>query len=248
MATKAKTRDETDQPRVEGSMFQWAVPSSLEIPVDPLRLRLDFHTNGVTMTTFEGPAVNTKLVSALDVAHALSRELSISSGLLPPNAIWWLNTKDGPVYALWQEPKVWKIALAERFGEPPLRFALPMPGLIFLCQPGQTPWVYAARHRPKTPNEKVFKAPCYNVFANGRVCPGTHKFPVAVGEIPTSFFRSFFAPTGDTQDRSKKHPRDLTALWRELDGKRTYPVDDLVEHGTVEDLMAMHRPKASDPW
>lgn len=222
-------------------LFQWAVPASLEVPADRLRLRLDFYSQTVTMTTFEERFDSTKMVSAMDVAHALSRELEISSGLLPQDALFWTNTPEGAVVAVWREPQVTKVALQEEFGKEARRFTIPLPGLIFLCRQGKplAPYVYAAKKRPAKVTDLVFRAPTYNVFTDGRVCPGTHKFPTDPAEVPDSFFRSFFSPTGDSQARSKRHPKSLVKLWEQLDGKKRYPSDDLVKHGSVKDLMEM---------
>ena len=46
--------------------------------------------------------------------------------------------------------------------------------------------------------------PAFNVFRDGRVCPGSHSFPDEVGLIPESFFQSYFSLTGDTRERSKR--------------------------------------------
>ena len=128
--------------------FSWAVPKELGIPADPLRLRLDFHHQSAVMTYFQGDIVTTKQVDAMDVAHALASDLSFGSGLLPPDTLWWQNTRSGPVFALYVEPKIWKLALQEDIKKPPQRFTIPLPGLIFLCTPGQAPWVYAVKKRP----------------------------------------------------------------------------------------------------
>lgn len=233
---------QTDHPTTredEDGYVHWALPKGLDVPADPLRLRLDFYGDAVTMTFFDGPVVTTKPVSAMDIVHALSRELEITSGLLPKNALWWTNTPKGAVVALWEEPRVRRVALQEEALETPDRFTIPFPGLIFLCQPGQAPWVYAAKKRPASPKDPVYKAPCFNVFDDGRVCPGTHKFPMDISEVPDSFWRSFFSPTGDHHERSKAYPRDLKKRWTSIKGKPEYPLKDLVKHGTVEDLMRM---------
>ena len=96
------------------SAFNWAIPEELGVPPDPLRLRLDFHHQATVMTVFNDDKVETKLVSAMDVAHALASELSFCSGLLPPGPLWWKNTKAGPVTALYGKPQVWKVALQRR--------------------------------------------------------------------------------------------------------------------------------------
>ena len=64
-----------------------------------------------------------------------------------------------------------------------------------------------------------------------------HKFPDRAEETPESFFQSHFSMTGDTRGRSKKYPNELYKLWKELDGKEEYPLEDLVEHCTVADAM-----------
>ena len=113
-----------------------------------------------------------------------------------------------------------------------------MPGLVFVCSPGRAPWVYAALSRPADPDEQLFRMPAFNVFSDGRVCPGSHKFPVEVGQIPESFFQSYFSGTGDSRNRSKKHPDDLHTLWEEIDGKTEYPAEDLVPQCTVAQAVA----------
>ena len=104
---------------------------------------------------------------------------------------------------------------------------------------GQAPWVYAAPSRSADPEDRLYRMPAFNVFRDGRVCPGSHRFPEEVGLIPESYFPSFFALTGDTREWSKKHPENLHALWEELDGKTEYPLEALVTQYTVAHAMAV---------
>jgi hypothetical protein len=112
-----------------------------------------------------------------------------------------------------------------------------MPGFIFICRPRQAPCIYAAKRRPESPKDEVYHAPLFNVFGDGRTCAGSHRYPEKIEEIPQSFFSSFFSIDGATHGRSKKHPDSLYALWEELDGKKRYPLGDLVPWGRVEDVM-----------
>ena len=121
--------------------------------------------------------------------------------------------------------------------DPPTRFTIPMPGLLFLCSPGRPPWVWAMKKRPRSPDDILYNAPCFNLFENGESCTGTHRYGQDVGNIPEEFFTAFFSRTGDTRQRSKAHPRELKDLWEELDGKRRYPNHDLVECGRVGQLI-----------
>ena len=219
--------------------FKWAVPKELGIPADPLRLRLDFHHQVAVLTYFQGDIVTTKQVDAMDVAHALASDLSFGSGLLPPDTLWWQNTRGGPVFALYVEPKIWKLALQEDIKKPPQRFNIPLPGLIFLCTPGQAPWIYAVKKRPTKETDTVYRAPLANIFNNGRSCPGSHHYPTRINDVVQSFFVSFFSATADLSHRSQKYPKNVLQLWKYLDGKKKFPNDDLVEHGTISDLMTM---------
>ena len=151
----------------------------------------------------------------------------------------WNQGETGQVVALWRPPQVWSVALQREAFKPPARLRLPMPGLVFVCSPGRAPWVYAATSRPTDAEQRLFRAPAFNVFRDGRVCPGSHKFPEEVGLIPESFFQSYFSLTGDSRDRSKKHADNLIALWEELDGKTEYPMEDLVPQCTVGQAMAV---------
>ena len=191
------------------------------------------------MTNFEGDVAATKIVSAMDVAHALASELSFGSGLLPPGTLWWRNTRGGPVFALYVEPRIWKVALQEEVQKPPHRFTIPLPGLIFLCTPGQPPWVYAVKKKPTKGTDIVYRAPLANIFNNGRSCPGNHKYPTRVADMVASFFTSFFSATADLQHRSQQFPESVVHLWEFLDKKKRYPMADLVRHGTLKDLMDM---------
>lgn len=219
--------------------FQWVVPESLQIPADPLRCRLDFHHQAVVMTLFDGDLVDTKVVSALDVAHALASDLSFGSGLLPPNTLWWTNTRRGPIFALYVEPKIRKFALLEDVNKPPRRFTLPMPGFIFLCTPSQAPWVFAVKKRPTKKTDVVYKAPLCNIHESGRSCAGTHQYPERAANMVQSFFTSFYTATADLRNRSQMFPQSVVALWEHLDNKKRFPMADLVKYGTVHDLMEM---------
>jgi len=217
--------------------YQWELPIGLEVPPDRIRARLDLYQDSIIFYLVDGKTIHTKMVSARDVTMALLREVPMSSGLLPQGALWWRQSKNGPQFALWRPPGVWKVALVLEPFKPPRRFKLPMPGLIFICSPGRQPRIYAAKKRPASPRDVIYHAPLFNIFSNGDTCAGTHKFPPDVSEIPESFFASFFTREAQYNERSKKYPKDLLQLWEELDGKARYPMKDLVRIGTIKDIL-----------
>ena len=217
----------------------WAVPSELEIAPDQLRVRLDFFDSTVIAHFCDKGQITTRMVAARDVAMALLGETNLISGLLPRDTLCW-----GPgQVALWEEPRVWPVALMTEPFKPPHRLKLPLPGLIFVCQPGQPPYVYAAKRRPKDMQAIIYNAPMFNIYHDGRSCPGTHEYPQNLAEIPKSFFVSFFSPAADNTNRSTKYPKDLMKLWEELDGKTKYPMDDLVPLCRLEDIFGSRKSK-----
>lgn len=211
------------------SPYHWALPPEADLEEDPLRLRLDFHREVVILHDYSRDVVTTKLVSALDVAHALARELDLSTGILPPDVLWWARTSSGERIALWREPRIWTVRLRESYDTKPRRLHLPMPGLVFVCLPArQPPYLFAATARPSSIDDPLFHAPTYNVFPSGRVCVGTHAFPSDPSRVPEEFFRSYFS-AGDTgRGKSRTYPDDIGHLWAEINGSTTYPVSDLV--------------------
>ncbi len=217
--------------------LQWALPESLDVPPDQLRLRLDFYSETIIMHLIDNGVISNRTVSAVDIAAAMSRELTFSSGLLPFNTLWWSHSRQGDVVALWRKAQMTRVAIQVEAFKPPERYQIPMPGLVFLCRSGRTPMVFAAKRRPRGPEAELFHCPTFNIFSSGQVCAGTHRFPVDVAAIPESFFQSLFALTGDTRGRSKKHPANLLKLWKELEGVKKYPLDDLASWGYVDRLM-----------
>ena len=204
---------------------------------DRLRMRLDLYEESLTLKCYEPDATWTRQVDADEIAAAFTLHMGARTGLLPPGTLWWKHSTEGAITALWREPQIWAAALQIKAFEPPERFRLPMPGLLFIGAPKRPPWVFAALKRPEDGSETLYRMPTFNVFGDGRVCPGNHRFPDRVEEVPESFFQSHFSMTGDTRRRSKKHPDKLYDLWTELHGRDEYPLEDLVEHCTVANAM-----------
>ena len=210
--------------------ISWTDRAKTPVERDKLRMRLDIYEESLILKCYELDATWTRLVDADRIAAAFTLYMGTSTGLLPPSTLWWKQSQEGVITALWREPQVWNAALQVKAFEPPERFRLPMPGLLFIAAPGRAPWAFAARKRPEEAAETLFNIPTFNVFRNGRVCPGNHRFPDRADETPEPFFQSHFSMTGDTRGRSKRHPNELYQLWQELDGKEEYPLEDLVEH------------------
>jgi PRTRC genetic system protein B len=215
-----------------------AVPAELGIPPDPIRVRLVFHHQSILLYDFGDGLASTRIVSAHDISEALASELSFGTGLLPENTLWWRNTRIGPVFALYEEPKIRTLSLQRDIGQEVRRFRMPLPGFIFLLSPGRAPWVYAVKKRPQSERDKVYKAPLYNVYQTGFTCAGSNKYPTDVSEMVQNFFASFFT-RHLANDKRIQSEITMDQFWESLDGKRRFPLKELVEHGVVADLMRM---------
>ena len=218
---------------------RWSLPGQMDVPRDELRVQMEVYDETILLRGFEDGANWVRTVSADGIASAFTQHLGFSSGLLPKETLWWSQGETGQVVALWWPPKVWPVALQREAFKPPARLRIPMPGLVFVCSPGRAPWVYAAKSRPAGAEHPLYRAPAFNVFSDGRVCPGSHAFPEEVGLIPDSFFQSFFSMTGTPGTAPRNTPDNLHALWEELDGKRRYPLGDLVPQCTGAQAMAL---------
>ena len=217
--------------------IEWANASISDVPRDQLRMQLEFYQESLILKGFDDQVSWVRRVSADEIAATLTHHMGARTGLLPQGALWWKQSSQGTITAIWREPQVWAASLQVKAFEAPERFQLPMPGLIFICPIGHAPWVFAAQGRPEDPEAKLYHAPTFNVFRNGRVCPGNHTFPERPEKVPESFFESHFSTTGDTQDRSTKHPNELYDLWKEINGQDEYPLDDLVQVSNIAGIM-----------
>ena len=226
------------------SSFQWALPQLFVVPPDPLMARIDIHQNAILLTTRVSEnkehVTEARLVSANELAKAMAGTIPMRTGLLGDDTLWWEQTKNGPLHALWRPPGVWRVTIMETERSPIKRLSLPMPGLVFLCQSARPPWLFAARKRPTKEDDQLYHAPVFNVYYNGESCGGSHRYPERVEEIPESFFSSIFSGHGDRGARSITFGEDLFALWASLDGQNEYPMDDLVPSVKVADAMKVY--------
>jgi len=228
----------------------WVVPKQLDLPGDPLRLRVNFYADTIVVTSFSpnSDKITTKVVSAMDLSHAITRELSFSTGLLPENTLWWNNTSDGPEYAIYTEPKI-RILSIQFVNKPVMRYKIPVPPCIFICKRSQAPYVFAVKRKPLTAKDTIYYAPFPNMSENGRSCGGTNSYPDDVSKIPDMFWVSFFTSHGQLENRSKKYPKNLLRLWEALNtidhvssvNPDEYPLSDLVKCGTIETIMNGHK-------
>ena len=206
---------------------------------DVLVARLDLYATSILLTTMEnGVPLNTRPVSPHDLASAITANTRTHTGILPNSTLWRSITPTGPCYtAIWVPPQVRRVALVIQYNEPTQRFTIPMPGMIFLCSPGQAPTIYACPSRPTSEHDSLYHCPVFNTFTNGTTCQGTHRYPDDVSETPDSFFKSWFTMHGDSHQLSREYPHHLLDRWKSLEGKTEYPNDDLIFMCKLQEAM-----------
>lgn len=174
----------------------------------------------------------------LSIVEALGR-VSINSGLLPDNVLFWQRRGGQERIGVWLPPQVWRLRV-----EPTSRVnrVIPLPGLVFVGQ-GKSygVWALDSDKRPGL-DTPLYNAPCPNVLGRG-VCAGNVEFPDAgaatIRAAAEAFFESGFNNHLDN-GKSKKHPDGILALWKELHTAKAevYPVGDMVAAGvTLKGMM-----------
>lgn len=142
-------------------------------PAEPTpKIRLDFYESAIFLTRFDDGGVTTYPVSVHDVAHACA-SIPLTTGLLPPNTLFWERQGDALTLALFVPARRWHMQLADG-----RNYHLPMPPFIFAGR-GTTYYAYAvkAKARPRQPPIPLWRMPCPNVHGNGQICPGNTPFP-----------------------------------------------------------------------
>jgi hypothetical protein len=204
----------------------------LDLPAEDyahLRLRLDLYDDFVAATKFQdGQAQPPFMVDPAELAAALGG-ISLGSGVLPPETLFWSMVDGWPRIGVYLEERVWSLPVRD-YQE---ALAVPLPPLVFIGHRYDYT-VWAVTGRPGGPNTPVYVAPVPNVALDTGVCRGNAPFPGAgpgtIWQAVEVFFTSRF-----NQDlangKSKAHPENVLEQWRALHQAQAavYPPDDLVQ-------------------
>ena len=185
---------------------------------------VDFYDVDVFVTVREGDSVLTKPV-ALDALASIFGEVSLGSGLLPLNTLFWGKHRGKEHVGIYVPPDHYTLKWGKE------TFELPLPGFVF-SGAGFRYRILATPERPGSPNEPLYHAPLPNVYGDGTVCRGSAPFPEASTDTVHDAFEVFVKSDFSshlTQGSSKAYPKDLRSLWRELGEAHSYPIEDLVE-------------------
>jgi hypothetical protein len=78
----------------------------------------------------------------------------------------------------------------------------------------------------------LYHAPCPNVHTTGGICQGNTPFPVCFTQTIQQALQLFLEDSMFNADLSQgkcqSHPDDVRSLWAELDGRKRFPLAELV--------------------
>lgn len=132
-------------------------------PVQHPRIRLDLYEEVVILSRYEGGERRTSYSVAIDDLVAAFSRVSISSGLLPPNCLFWGRENGQTRLAVYVPGRRWRLQTAGR------TFRAPLPPLVFLGA-GVQYRVYAVKRRPRATPTELYHCPTPNVHADGVIC------------------------------------------------------------------------------
>ena len=201
-----------------------------------ITLTLTDETIWLTRHDGRGAPVSTYPVAHGDVARAFST-FSSSTGLLPPETLFWGERNGQARIGIWLPPARRQIRYAS--GRKVAKLDIPLPGFVFVGE-GTSYYIWAAAQRPTSPNEWVKLAPLPNVYTDGSICQGTVKFPACkpdtIAEATRLFFESEF-----NQDLSSGKVNASGSLFNFLHGlrkARRFPTGKLLDAQTMGGIVA----------
>lgn len=209
-----------------------------------LRLRLDCYDDYILARKYDGktgqPDGAHYALDPLDCAAALTG-VTITTPMLPRNCLFWQRTGDSERLAIYCEPRVWSVNVAEAGeNDDPKRkrgkrrtLQVPMPGVVWVGK-GVNYQLYAVKDEWPTDSTELFNAPCPNVSSG--ICRGSVDFPQASAETIWAALRLFFESDFNnhlSNGKSKAHQGNILRAWEALAGAETWPIEDLVSVGVT---------------
>ena len=193
------------------------------------RLRLDFYNTAVMMSQWtEDGRTTTHPVAVQDVVGACMN-VTLGSGLLPPDVLFWRQRGQTVTLAIFVPARRWRVQVEE--GTVRQTYHIPLPPLVFVGS-GAAYQVFAVRRRPSNGREPLYEAPCPNVYYTGNICQGDAPFPVCSTQTIRPALDLFLEGSAFNSHLSngkcQRYPDDVRRLWAELNGKKHFPLKELV--------------------
>ena len=174
----------------------------------------------------EKMGVQSKFITLADVSAAFT-QVEQDSGWIPDGVKRHGFNQNGRWFVYWQPAQIIRILLLE--GDQAETLTLPIPATILIGE-GRKFHLFAT-NGDFFPQAPVFRAPFPNLHDNHSVCWGNNTPAEAAPENAVHAWRLFFESPFNNHlisGKSKKHSDDVRKQLRSLQGKRRYPLKDLV--------------------
>lgn len=210
-------------------MTESHIPPPPQMP----QLRLDFYETAIILSRWQADGrITTYPVSIQDVVTACTN-VEMSSGLLPPNTLFWKQQANQFTLGIYVPARRWTVQTEER------AYHIPLPPLVFVGR-GRTYQVFAVKKRPSqslgqrplADPLRLYHAPCPNVHQHGGICQGSTPFPLCtpqtIHQACHLFLEGSLFNADLSQGKSQSYPDDVRLLWAELNGRKRFPLSELV--------------------
>ena len=190
-----------------------------------LQLRLDFYSTNILMSQWQADGrLSTYPVSIHDVVTACT-SVEMSSGLLPPNTLFWRQQANLTMLGIYVPARRWTVQTDER------SYHIPLPPFVFVGH-GTSYKIFAVKKRPSDERARLYHAPCPNVHTTGNICQGNTPFPTCSPQnmqtALTLFIEDSYFNADLSNGKCQSYPDDVRQLWVNLDGKKRFPLKELV--------------------
>jgi PRTRC genetic system protein B len=132
---------------------------------------------------------------------------------------------DGFYMVSGHRPRCWYVQTEEQ------SYHIPMPPFVFVGS-GSSYHLFAVKKRPSGEQTPLYHAPCPNVHTTGGICQGNTPFPICSPKTIQQALQLFIEGSLFNADLSRgkcqSHPDDVCSLWAELDGRKRFPLSELV--------------------
>ncbi len=197
-------------------------------------LTLSFYSYGILLRKRMAHGTAEYPISPVALAALISEQAAFDTGFISPGIIRVIQAGSRQMLVACQEPQLTHLLLDG--SESPL--AIPLPGLVLTCQvDGEkrvSASVWAVKGRPTDGEEPLFHAPLPNVYPGGGICFGDVVPGKPGGASPGSLWDAFLGTAFGNHlvsGKSRKHPDDIRQQLLALEGRRRYPIRDLVPTG-----------------
>lgn len=162
-------------------------------------------------------------VDARDVVATLG-QLPVGTGLLPRDTLFWSRVQGEERLARYVPARCW--TLQSTVGT----HRIPLPPFVFGGQ-GTAYFAFALKRYPRGPHEPLYRFPAANL-SGGQICMGGTPMPMCTAATLDAALSLFLVGSrfNDHQqgERCRSHPTTIYDLWARLEGKRRFPLGELV--------------------